>query len=397
MVHPASCILTSVLVCFAAARGFAYDAPPEPGNLLQRIAFGSCNTPLEPTPVWDAVLKLAPDAWLWLGDVVYADSPRPTGPTPEGRARVVLDRQVDLYRRQHAIPAYRQLHNQARVLGTWDDHDFGVNDDGANFVGREESQRNFLDFYQEPADSPRRKRPGVYASYRFGPPGRTVQVIILDTRYFRSPLRSESRPQAAWVDGVRGSYVPGDNPADTILGAEQWQWLEKTLREPADVRLILSSIQVVSDDHRFEKWGNFPHERRRLFTLIRDTAAQGVVFLSGDRHTGELSRLDPAREPNGAALDPGYPLYDITSSAVLRSRATNFADQLTAGAVPRAVSYVNEINRHRIGAPLAYNHFGLLTLEWEAEGGPQLVIGLHLDRGAEVLRHRIPLAALRRQ
>lgn len=394
--HPAARLVAFALVVCATPRGGAHDAPPEPGTLLRRIAFGSCNTPLVPTPVWDSVLKIRPDAWLWLGDVMYADNPRPTGVNPEARARVVLDRQVELYRLQHDIPAYKQLCDTVRVLGTWDDHDYGINDDGANFVGREESQRNFLDFYREPAESPRRWRPGIYASHRFGPHNRTVQIIILDTRYFRSPLRSESRPQSPRVDGIRGTYLPGDNPADTLLGEAQWQWLEATLRQPADVRFILSSIQVIADDHRFEKWGNFPHERRRLFTLIRETGAEGVVFLSGDRHTGELSRLDPAREPDGAALDPGYPLYDITSSAVLRSRPTNFADQQGA-ASPRAVAYQNEINRHRVGSPLPYNHFGLITLDWEAESGPQLLIGLHLDHGAEVLRHTIPLAALRRK
>lgn len=394
--HPAASRVAFALFLCVASRANAHDAAPEPGTVLRKIAFGSCNTPLVATPAWDAVLKIQPDAWLWLGDVVYADSPRPTGDTPEARARVVLDRQVDLYRRLHAIPAYKQLCDTVRVLGTWDDHDYGINDDGANFVGRAEAQGNFLDFYREPADSPRRRRPGIYASHRFGPPGRSVQIIVLDTRYFRSPLRSESRTTSVRTDGLRGNYLPSDNPADTILGDAQWKWLEATLRQPADLRLILSSIQVVSNDHRFEKWGNFPHERRRLLALIRATGAQGVVFLSGDRHTGELSQLDPAREPGGAAIDPGYPLFDITSSAVLRSRPTSFTEQ-QAGTNPRPVSYQNEINRHRVGSPLAYNHFGLLTLDWDAAGGPQLVMALHLDTGAEVLRHQVPLAALRRK
>ena len=307
----------------------------------------------------------------------------------------VLDRQVKLYQLQRAIPAYQTLRDRARVLGTWDDHDFGLNDDGANFVGREEAQRNSLDFYPEPIDSPRRGRPGIYASYRFGPPGRTVQVIILDTRYFRSPLRKETRIAVGWVDGIlTGRILPSDRSADTILGDAQWQWLESALREPADVRLILSSIQVVSDDHRFEKWGNFPHERRRLFTLIRDTGAQGVVFLSGDRHTGELSRLDPAREPNGEALDPGYPLYDITSSAVLRSRPTNFADTTPGGRCLNARS-VTLTRSTVIGSALRWRTIISASSRWNGRrtGGPQMVISLHLDHGPEVLRHRVPLAA----
>ena len=48
-------------------------------------------------------------------------------------------------------------------------------------------------------------------------------------------------------------------------------------------RLIASSIQVVAEDHGWEKWMNLPHERERLYRLIRETGAEGMVFLSGDR------------------------------------------------------------------------------------------------------------------
>jgi alkaline phosphatase D len=390
----ASRLATIGLGVFIALHAVAYDAPPEPNTVLRRIAFGSCNSPLDATPIWASVINTSPDLWIWLGDTVYADVPRPTGPTPEARAREVLDRMVFLYDRQRSLPEYQRLRGSTRVLGTWDDHDYGINDAGADFVGRDEAQRHFLDFYDEPADSPRRKRPGVYASYRFGPPGRVVQVLVLDTRYFRSPLRRG--PEAVGVEGIRGPYLPTNDRSTTILGEAQWRWLEAALRQPADLRIIVSSIQVVADDHRFEKWGNFPHERRRLFTLIRETGAGGVVFLSGDRHTGELSQLDPRREPDGAALDPGYPLYDLTSSAMTRSRPTTFSAQLDQ-ALPRAVQYNNEINRHRVGSPLPYNHFGLITIDWDAAGGVEIALALHSDRGVEMLRHRAPLSALRRK
>jgi alkaline phosphatase D len=385
-------IVFSALVIGDSLR--AYDAPPEPGTLIRRVAFGSCNSPLDATPVWDAVVNRFPDAWIWLGDTVYADSPRPVGPTPEARARVSLDRLAHHYTRQNDLPGYRLLRQRARILGTWDDHDYGENDAGAEFVGRAEAQRHFLDFYGEPAASPRRTRPGIYASHRFGPPGRVVQIVTLDTRYFRSPLHRVDSPETDWIGGIPGNYLPSTDPAATVLGADQWRWLESVLRPPADVRVIVSSIQVLPDDHRFEKWGNFPAERRRLLALIRATGATGVVLLSGDRHTGELSRLDPAREPDGAALDPGYPLYELTSSALTKSAPTNFAAQLAATS-PRAVTFKHEINRHRVGSTLAYHHFGLLTIDWEAADGPVLTLALHLDHGAEVLRERVPLAALR--
>lgn len=388
--------LRLVLLALAVAAPLSgHQAPPEPERLLRRIAFGSCNSPFDLTPVWESVNHRRPDAWIWLGDTVYADSPTPEGATPAARARVALDRLPQLYARQLALPGYALLRQRARILGTWDDHDFGMNDLGADWIGREEAQQHFLDFYGEPADSPRRRRPGVYAAYRFGPPGRVIQVILLDTRYFRSPLiRGDSR-EADWVDGRRGPYLPSRDPQATVLGAEQWTWLEAVLREPADLRLLVSSIQVIPDDHRFEKWGNFPGERRRLLRLLANAGEGGVVILSGDRHAGELSQLDPAREPEATELDPRYPLLELTSSALTRSTPTTFGGQLAA-TVPKAMTYRHELNRHRLGSLLPYNHFGLISVDWEAKEGPLLTLGLHLDHGEEVLRHRVPLASLRR-
>ena len=79
---------------------------------------------------------------------------------------------------------------------------------------------------------------------------------------------------------------------------------------PAEVRLLVSSIQVVAEDHGFEKWMNFPHERERLFNLIRETGAEGVIILSGDRHLAELSMMDaqmgyPDLRHHGQRIQPG--------------------------------------------------------------------------------------------
>ena len=387
--------LTLIFTFAAAAPALrGYEASPQPETLVQRIAFGSCYSPLDDSPIWPAVTNTLPDVWVWLGDTIYADSPRPVGPTPEARARVALDRMVQHYNLLKNLPTYASLRQSTHVIGTWDDHDYGANDAGAEFVGRAEAQQHFLDFYDVPAASPRRARPGIYAAHRFGPPGRVVQFIVLDTRYFRSPLLDErDRPRDKWLEGARGSYLPQTDPTTTLLGEDQWTWLEARLREPADLRLIVTSIQAVADDHRFEKWGNFPHERRRLFQLIRDTRAAGVLFLSGDRHLGELSLLDPAREPEGTALDIGYPLYDFTASAMTKSRGTTFEAQLDHAA-PRAVQTSYELNRHRLGSTIVYNNFGLIKIDWAAPAGPLLTLSLYLDGGTEVLRHRLPLNTL---
>src|SRR5690606_21285898 len=134
------------------------------------------------------------------------------------------------------------------ILATWDDHDYGVNDGDASYPRKAEAAKLMLDFFKVPADSPRRQHEGVYGAYRFGPEGKRVQVILLDARYFKSrpkpDLRSEEEKKRL---NIIGRYVGDEDPKATVLGEEQWQWLEEQLRQPADVRLLVSSIQVVAD------------------------------------------------------------------------------------------------------------------------------------------------------
>ncbi|MEM1184571.1 MAG: alkaline phosphatase D family protein [Planctomycetota bacterium] len=361
---------------------------------VDRFAFGSCIRQSLPQHVWDSINDYDPDVFVWLGDNIYADSPRPRGGSDEANARIVLDRMKPLYDAQDVIPAYRELKRNALVCGTLDDHDFGINDAGVEFVGKQESQGHFYDFFDEPSVSEARDTEGVYGSYTFGESGRRVQLIILDTRYFRSSLVRGENDRSGWVNGYPGSYLPNNDPEATILGDAQWAWLEARLEELADLRLIATSIQFVANDHRFEKWGNIPHERRRLCKLISDTGANGVVFLSGDRHSAEISALDPTRAESGAFADVGYPLYDITASALTNSSPTTFEEQ-QASRRPRPVVFGHEVNRHRIGSQIRYNNFGKLEVDWDAEGGPRVTMEIRTDRGATLRRNIVTLDELR--
>ena len=218
-------------------------------------------------------------------------------------------------------------------------HDYGANDAGAEYPKKRESQQLFLDFFGVPKDDPRRKQEGVYSSYLYGPKGKRVQLILLDGRYFRSALKG-FKPG----EGFRGIYVPNTDPGATVLGETQWRWLEAQLKVPADLRIIGSGVQVVPDEHGSEMWGNFPNERKKLFCLVRETKANGVVILSGDRHLAEISRL-PADHRDGI----GYPLYDICSSS-LNLPSGNFTKS--------GVRFANEINSYRIGLTYFDINFG---------------------------------------
>jgi len=109
-----------------------------------------------------------------------------------------------------------------------------------------------------------------------------TQVILLDCRTFRGPLKTGERR-------VGGPYYPDPNPEIPMLGEAQWAWLETQLRQPAEVRIVATGIQFIAEAAGQETWSNLPGERRRMIDLIAKTQANGVIFVSGDRHWADLS------------------------------------------------------------------------------------------------------------
>ncbi|MEM1164952.1 MAG: alkaline phosphatase D family protein [Planctomycetota bacterium] len=337
---------------------------------VERIAFGSCFDPVRgPGDIWFSVRDTEPDVFVLLGDNIYGDT----------EDMSVMRRKYDAL---DDIHHFARLREEAYVLATWDDHDYGVNDGGAEYPMREESQEVMLDWIDEPNGSWRRETPGIYDVELFGPEDQRVQIILLDTRYFRSPLaRGENTADRA--EGVGGRYVMDfEHREKTLLGEDQWSWLEQVLHQPADIRIIASSIQVVAEDHRFEKWANLPFERARLFELLDDTDADGVVFISGDRHRAELSLFDPARATPGSGTFGDYPLYDITSSALNRSsRDRTFEER-----------FGNEINRHGLGQQYQADNFGVIDIDWEAG---TLTLQIMRDNGEPAISRTIEIDELR--
>ncbi len=278
---------------------------PSKEKVISRVAFGSCIQQDLELPIFATILNEKPELMLFLGDNIYAD----TSDLPTLRTK---------YAKLDGKPEFQRLVQTTRVMATWDDHDYGKNDGGADFNFRDISKNEFLNFWNEPLNSPRRLSPGVYDVQVFGPPGKRLQVILLDTRYFRSPLKQG-------VKRVGGAYVPDVDEQKTMLGEDQWAWLEQQLMQPADVRLLVSSIQCIPSDAGQETWSNFPHERQRLLNLIERTQAKGMVILSGDRHWSELSVLKRAGHE---------PLYELTSSSFNQEHARGTPTDNPYRAVP---------------------------------------------------------------
>jgi alkaline phosphatase D len=331
---------------------------------LSRIGFGSCAKQDKPQPIWEAVVAAGPELFLLLGDNIYADTE---------------DMQVlwDKYQLLGAQPGFQKLKQACPVLATWDDHDLGANDAGGEYPKKRESQKLFLDFFGVPKDSPRRRQEGIYHAQVFGPEGKRVQIILLDTRYFRSRLKTGFQ-KGEPGEGRRGQYVPNTDPEATVLGPEQWTWLAAQLRSPAELRVICSSFQLVADEHGSEGWGNFPRERQRLIRLIRDTQAAGVVVISGDRHLSEISRLP-------ADSGVGYPLFDVTSSSL---------NEPSGNKTKAGTRFANEINSYRVGLTYFDTNFGFIDVDWK-EPDPIVRLQVRDEQGDVVLQQRLRLSQLR--
>jgi alkaline phosphatase D len=302
---------------------FAQNKP-----LKTKIAFGSCGNQDNPMPVLDVALKYKPNYFIYLGDNIYGDTD-------------VMDTLRAKYGRLAAKPEFQRLRKNTTVLATWDDHDFGSNDSGMHYPFKEESKQIFLEFWKEPAKSVRRERKGIYTSYYYKYGDKTLQIILLDVRTFRNDLRlfdTAVKLEKKYFYDL--DYLPHTSKDSTLLGSEQWTWLEKELSKKADIRLIGSGSQFGIEFNGYEAWANFPHEQQRMLDLIKQTKASGVLFLTGDVHYAEISVL---RE---VGL---YPIFDITSSGI-----TSTWDFPTP-------------NKNRIEGPVMDNHFGLLTIDWQKD------------------------------
>jgi alkaline phosphatase D len=273
---------------------------------LRRIAAGSCNRQDLPQPLWNAIVGFHPELWLWLGDNIYGDTDDMS----------VLKQKWD---KQKENPGYKHLLSMCPVEGVWDDHDYGRNDAGVEYRWKQESQHLFLDFLGEPPDSPRRRQSGIYAARHFGPAGQQVCLILLDVRTFRGAPRK----------------------GEDILGEAQWAWLKQTLESSkAQVHIICSGSQILPSEHRHEKWADYPDSRDRLFKLLAATQPIGVILLSGDRHFGEISRLE---NPHG-----GSALHEMTTSGLTHSFK----------------NFQGEPNTSRIGEAVVNLNFGTLSIDW---------------------------------
>eukprot|EP00944_MAST-04C_sp_MAST-4C-sp1_P008646 g8646.t1 len=329
---------------------------------ISRLAFASCYHQDKNSSIFKAIKRYAPDVFLWTGDAVYHTS---------GHNATTLER---TFKDQFDRPEYKAFRENTDpkpyIDGTWDDHDYGVNDAGKALQEKSYRQHLFLNFLEIPPDSKRRSRTGTYSTFTFGPNGNKVRFILLDTRTFRDSHVIPSVGGIPWLHPI-GAVIACmtrffssvfsldvDYNGD-ILGEEQWRWLEQVLNETVkhsnDIKfnIIVSSIQVFSSNPLFEGWTHFPRARSRLLDIISRHRPKGLLFLSGDVHFGEFLGLDN---------DEYGGLMEVTSSGLTHTCTTPF---LYGFACPYIL---HKFQNHRTSENFYFTdkNFGTIDFDWEA-------------------------------
>ena len=174
---------------------------------LDRFSFGSCNKEYLEMNLWGQILADQPQLFMWGGDNIYGDKGDNVGNLREK------------YNQQNSKVGYQELKRRTPIIGIWDDHDYGINDAGAENPNKEENKHHLLDFLEVPLNAAVRHRDGIYQDYTFGTNNK-VKFIMLDNRY--------------------------NLTKDNVLGENQWHWLEEQLKiSNAKIHFIVGGISII--------------------------------------------------------------------------------------------------------------------------------------------------------
>ncbi|MEU5044301.1 alkaline phosphatase D family protein [Streptomyces griseorubiginosus] len=276
-----------------------------------RVALASCQNWQNGyfTPYAD-MLDQDPDVVLFVGDYIYESAPSSAGPRRhEGAGEpYTLAQYRNRYAQYRTDPDLAELHANVPWVVTFDDHE--VDNDWAGEIPQDPEKQPhdafvarltaaFQAYYEHmPVRAgavPNGPHIQMYRRLEFG---RLVRLNVLDTRQFRS---DQVTSQAAAQD-----------PALTMLGAEQKQWLLDGLNDsPARWNVVASQIMMAETDilpgdgklWYYDAWDGYQVERNALLEEFRNVS--NPVVLSGDRHLTMISDLkadyaDPSSDVVGA-------------------------------------------------------------------------------------------------
>jgi alkaline phosphatase D len=260
------------------------------------VAFGVASCQSYQSGYFTALRHLAEedlDAVLHLGDYIYESGSWGRTPLrPQGDEVQTLAEYRDRYALYKSDPDLQKAHARHAFVVTWDDHEVENNyaddrpwDDTPRKAFLERRAAAYQAFYEHlPLRRSSMPRGPSLRLFRRLPYGATATLHVLDTRQYRT-----DQPCG---DGVVRRCPGAADPAATILGAAQRQWLlEGLARSPARFDLVLNQVpfgQIDNDtgpDGKYDadKWDGYLAERRTL-TQAFARRKTGPVLVTGDMH-----------------------------------------------------------------------------------------------------------------
>lgn len=248
-----------------------------------KFAIGSCsfiNDPVDDRPqpygdgyeIFNKILEKDPDMMLWLGDNIYLRTPD------------FLTESGIRHRHRHtrATRELQPLLGSVHHYATWDDHDYGPNDSDGSYVNKKITEKVFNDYWGN-LNTDAAQIGGITSHF----PYHDVEFFMMDNRYHRDPNRQITSDKA-------------------YLGDAQLEWLINALTaSSASFKIVVVGGQTISSAAVYENYATYPEERERLLKRLHEERIEGVLFMSGDRHHTEISKLE---------RKDAYPLIDITCS-----------------------------------------------------------------------------------
>ena len=324
-----------------------------PNTTISKIAFGCCAEFKNRQAVWFSVNRFAPDLFIFMGDNVLADTDD-------------MDDLKFAYSKLQQHRGFRILKRNSILMHIWDDQDYGEIDADKYFRQKRASRQAFLEFWREPMISPRYIRDtGLNYSLHFGKEDQRVQVIILDTRWNRDPVKKVSLVERAKrVSNKQGPYIAQEGR--TMLSPAQWQWLADELREYAQLRIIVSTTQMLPEFNGHDNWAIYPDDQKKLFSLLKKGNIRNTMLLGGGTHWAEISSRQDIVD---------YPLYEITPGSLTEDSSRPPKNRYRRGKVEKGPAY------------------GTIEIEWQKED-PEVTITTRQAEGKTVNKRTFALSHL---
>lgn len=305
---------------------------PLAGSTVDQLRYAVCGCSQYEVGYFTAFRHLADESFDFIfhtGDYIYeyrddgGRDPRRVRQHHGDEIYTVVDYRTR-YAQYKMDPDLMAAHHSAPFVVTWDDHETDNNYAGDAdehgtppevFLLRRAAayQAYYESMPLRAASMPSGPHMRLYRRLQFG---NLIDLSVLDTRQWRT--------DQACGDGSHTSCADADDPGRTILGAEQEQWLFKTLGSSTATWTVLGQQvptfardqKAILPDGQFsmDKWDGYTMSRKRLYARLQEAKTPNPIVLSGDVHLhfGADLKAD-YREPRSATVGVELTNTSITS------------------------------------------------------------------------------------